>query len=704
MHLAWPASHAELAAAARPPNFGDAASSVLQKSTGKSKTSVVASDVSLSEASDESEQIVKPKTAQVQETPSKIKHDTTSGKKQPANMAPAPHGSQAASIDKRPRSKQKCKSVRVLSAGKADGNLADFQLDDQDIKSPASERGINIVVIDPISQTVILKRAYDVWEQAPLANEILVADLDTVSPGHVLLVALKDSGMEYVSPDTWLKLREFGAEISVGHFREGYALIGVKGSNRAISEKQGGRVEIKGVLDCNNMETLSAVKAAPAPRDDGTCRHVKIFSAGKDAGNAAEFFLDGRVLAGRKASRGLNVVAIEPIKQEVIWKHVYDTFEMVDVANEALFDDMDSLPKGTIVLAGLQDSGMEALDAYAYDALHSVGASIVKGSFRTGYALVGIKGGNATAEKIGKSVSVKTRLPCLEAAKLATSASNAVQGRSSQTPLGVQDMLFVVVSDSNFYNTRVRWITDTWGQDVPRNSMMFVADKKTDVEVAGHLVETDCPKGSHDAGCCKYGHAVYAAAQRAEEFEWFYFADDDVYVRPDAMAKRLGKRRVTKWPVAKGLLGCGNEKCGGICGGGGFMLNRKGLQTLVSNMDKTTFVGAMMSNCTYCSHWGDLAISRLIEKSGLKLEMMKGLHPWRLQGQKFKDMLFSGEWGILTMHYMRTFSVLRLLHRLFSPKEIENTDPKATGKDSICITWKGRKVCGRRGTDDIIWQ
>jgi len=172
---------------------------------------------------------------------------------------------------------------------------------------------------------------------------------------------------------------------------------------------------------------------------------------------------------------------------------------------------------------------------------------------------------------------------------------------------------------------------------------MIVADNKTKEQLPVKAVETDCPKGTHDAGCCKYGHAVYAASRQLEadpKKEWFYFADDDVYVRADRLKKRVSKRRITKWPVAKGLLGCGpggDDKCDGICGGGGFLLNREGLLKLVGNNTREQFVERYMKACLHCANYGDLAVSKLIKDSGVKLENMRGLHPWRLDKPRFID-------------------------------------------------------------------
>lgn len=281
-----------------------------------------------------------------------------------------------------------------------------------------------------------------------------------------------------------------------------------------------------------------------------------------------------------------------------------------------------------------------------------------------------------------------------------------VQKSAESTEVKSDQVLFVVVSDSIFYKTRIKWIMETWGQDVPDGALMVVADKKTEDNVPVRLVETDCARGSHDAGCCKYGHAVFAASERlAEEqsLEWFYFADDDVYVRPDVMKAKLAKRRITKWPIAKGLLGCSNDKCSGICGGGGFLLNRKGLLKLVANETRKSFVQKYMNACSYCSHWGDLAVSTMIKEREIKLENMKGLHPWRLERQKFLDELKSVR-APFTLHYQKTEGQLQTLYRLFSPSPKADAARRSAPQTGECAEHDGRRSCTGSNLQNAPWR
>jgi len=131
-------------------------------------------------------------------------------------------------------------AVKVVSAGHAHGNAADFFVDNVQVPimlGTAGRRGLNVVVIDPNTGRVLSGRSYDIWGNARDENQRLTADLNALPEGHVALAALKDSGMENIESSSLAALRRFGAEIE-GRLaeREAYALIGVK-DGEALAER-----------------------------------------------------------------------------------------------------------------------------------------------------------------------------------------------------------------------------------------------------------------------------------------------------------------------------------------------------------------------------------------------------------------------------------------------------------------------------------
>lgn len=158
-------------------------------------------------------------------------------------------------------------AARIVSAGFNDGNVADFYLDDRriDIRGQSYRRGLNVVTIDPTTQQVTSRKTYDVWGDPGTENPRLAADLNSLPEGRIVMVALKDSGLENLDADVVRALAGVGATIT-GRLpvREGYALIGVKGGT-ALAEKQAPRAEIQAALPCAVRPPPPLPPAPPAP-------------------------------------------------------------------------------------------------------------------------------------------------------------------------------------------------------------------------------------------------------------------------------------------------------------------------------------------------------------------------------------------------------------------------------------------------------
>eukprot|EP00438_Fugacium_kawagutii_P036094 Skav218075 [mRNA] locus=scaffold1832:159607:167038:- [translate_table: standard] len=135
-------------------------------------------------------------------------------------------------------------------------------------------------------------------------------------------------------------------------------------------------------VNANHQAALDAHQAAMEA-------HRKALEAHKAAHDAAHMASHGRQVTSRKT---------------------YDVWADPQTENTRLAGDINSLPDGRIVMVAAKDSGMENLDARAIAALWSTwlshdalgaGATIPGGKEREGYALIGIKGGEALAEEQG---------------------------------------------------------------------------------------------------------------------------------------------------------------------------------------------------------------------------------------------------------------------------------------------------------------
>lgn len=161
--------------------------------------------------------------------------------------------------------------VVVVSAGMDAGDLADFFLEDRRvaIAGASGRRGVNLVSFDPAGDLgapqVGLARSYDVWGNPEVENRALVTDLHSLPPGHIVLVALKDSGLEELSSDALVALKGVGCTLERPAFRDSYALIGVKGG-AALAEQHGHKLMlVEAILPFGVELPLPLASLAPAP-------------------------------------------------------------------------------------------------------------------------------------------------------------------------------------------------------------------------------------------------------------------------------------------------------------------------------------------------------------------------------------------------------------------------------------------------------
>lgn len=163
-------------------------------------------------------------------------------------------------------------------------------------------------------------------------------------------------------------------------------------------------------------------KGALSPQPQQQQRKVaRVVSSTYRHGNRADFYLDGKKVPLESGKwqlheyqrRGFNVVTLDPDTQQVTSATCYDTSGGGQVAVAQLATDLNALPEGRVVLVAVRGSGLESLSGAAMRALRRVGATsaISGGRSQEGYVLIGIKGGEATAERRGHHVEVEAKLP-----------------------------------------------------------------------------------------------------------------------------------------------------------------------------------------------------------------------------------------------------------------------------------------------------
>ena len=293
-----------------------------------------------------------------------------------------------------------CLEVVVRSAGGADGNYADFSLDGQQVEL-ASGRGFSIVILAQ-DGGVQSKHVYDTGYQAEGSGPLATL-LNDLPDGTAVLIAAMDDASDSLTAEAIASIQGLGAtKISSISYRDSYALIGIKGQS-AIAEAHSstgeGPIELKSKAVW--MPSCHASTTANTAGSGSTPLALRVNSAGGADGNFAEFYVDGSQVE-LESARGLSVVVLGDTGT-VSSKHVFDTGYQAEGAGP-LVDLLESLADGTIVMIAAMDDASDSLSAEAKAAIATLGGTKVDQiSYRGSYALIGVKGRGAIAEKVAAS-------------------------------------------------------------------------------------------------------------------------------------------------------------------------------------------------------------------------------------------------------------------------------------------------------------
>jgi len=301
-----------------------------------------------------------------------------------------------------------------------------------------------------------------------------------------------------------------------------------------------------------------------------------------------------------------------------------------------------------------------------------------------------------------KSVTVAPFLQEDVFIQLSNGAAERQQAASrSEFSNSTADVLFSVWTDSNFYDSRLTGILKTWGKEIAPEQFVAISDKKrspSDCKANSNLPgcrvhETQCPPHSHwEGACCKWAEGIINAQEQMAHnphLKWAFFSDDDVYLRPKAVADALRAHDLQvdpKKPQALGIFGCTTPGgCGGLCGGGGFAINRAAADRMASK-DPVALLNEEMSWCSKCDRWADQAVSMIWKDRGIEMQQLPGLNGWIMKEDVFKQQLVNGNPNLL-FHYEKTEHQMEALHEMFTGEAL------LTKHDGPCVEYQGRKTC-----------
>lgn len=321
-------------------------------------------------------------------------------------------------------------TIRVRSAGFGMGNLAEFYVNGAKLNIPTF-RGLNFVTLQPTGVVI----GFVTFDTMGTGSDALVSFVNNLQAGTLVLVAAMDEAKGNLSAAAMSAIQTLGAlQIQNLQFRGAYALIGVKGG-MALAEQvgaDGGPVDevsiqftMASIVFTTSTTTTSTTTTVPlcvqfkcpagmilgpnmwnltGSKADVCCSNasssmigdVSVQSAGFSDGDMAIFYSHGRMLLSA-ISRGMTVVTMRSDGS----RKDYITFDTYADGSDALVAYISGMANGTVVLVGAQDEASNNFTQAARNALKTCGATLVdQVGYRSGYALIGVKGGQALAESV----------------------------------------------------------------------------------------------------------------------------------------------------------------------------------------------------------------------------------------------------------------------------------------------------------------
>lgn len=294
-------------------------------------------------------------------------------------------------------------------------------------------------------------------------------------------------------------------------------------------------------------------------------------------------------------------------------------------------------------------------------------------------------------------------------------------------------VLFIIYSNSEFYDTRIKWARETWAKKLDSSQYVIIGDQVNNITVASsrgngtqqvdsfagaHVHQSRCKSDDKSIEmCCKYAEAVVVAQTmmwQNPNLQWAYMADDDSYIRASALERELLKQPHTR-PRNRGMV-LGNYGCvtsnrsDVLCGSSGYAANRWAIDIMAGG-DPAGFVQEALQNCNRCGSdaryntglRAGAGLSEVIHERGIERRKLDGIYGWLLDKSCFEFALESDVEPLL-YHSITKWPQMELLHRLFD--HASSISSNSSNLDALggCVEFRGNVQCAAsRAAEDRPW-
>lgn len=229
-------------------------------------------------------------------------------------------------------------------------------------------------------------------------------------------------------------------------------------------------------------------------------------------------------------------------------------------------------------------------------------------------------------------------------------------------------VVYGIRTNTRNVETKLPAVLRTWASSLAKEDLFIISTKSDEIAMGPEYTfpvhGTKCADNRQLGLTCIEAHIHLYADQHAGSFDWLVVIDEDVFVHTENVKLVLSKIRPSD-AVVWAVPGCGGDVCNpvgaGLCGGAGYAISGQNLRRVIS--DSSTYVARLMKSRgadTYC----DVAVGCMAESSGLRIQRLEGMYPWKLAERELKEALEGTEALPLTFHYTKPQEMLELRDRL----------------------------------------
>ena len=271
--------------------------------------------------------------------------------------------------------------ISVESAGLSAGNYATIKVDGAAVNIPYSgyNRGLNVVILDQASGTVVRKDIFDTSAESTVnsPSDSFASLVSSQQDGAIIVIAIKDEGVDHLSESAKQACESIGSALirQVEHGGS-WAIVGRKGAPRGS------------VPEAASNSGPSKATFFLAPTGEGAIPCPVALQSSGHSGIGTNIVVNNT----RRISPLPHGITIAVLGDNECAVETSQTFTSSQARQ--LADFIKEIPPGRVVLASISDDGVQHMTDGGKAALEAIGSAIIRNvGYRQAWVIIGKKGG-----------------------------------------------------------------------------------------------------------------------------------------------------------------------------------------------------------------------------------------------------------------------------------------------------------------------